>query len=58
MWFFINHHDTATNSPSGLANTGDVAEALTTALDLQKPPVSDLHGQGVQIVLILKMTPV
>jgi hypothetical protein len=27
-----------------------------TALELQKPLVSDLHGQGVQLVLTLKMT--
>jgi hypothetical protein len=33
-----------------------MAEALTTALDLQKPLVNDLHGQGVQMVLTLKMT--
>jgi hypothetical protein len=29
---------------------------MTTALDLQKPPVSDLRGQGAQMILALKMT--
>jgi hypothetical protein len=33
-----------------------MAEGLMTALDLQKPPVNDLHGQGVQMVRTLKMT--
>jgi hypothetical protein len=37
-----------------LANTGDVAEGLMTVLDLQKPLVNDLYGQGAQKVL--KMT--
>jgi hypothetical protein len=32
-----------------------VAEGLTTALNLQKPLISDLHGQGVEMVLTLKM---
>jgi hypothetical protein len=36
------------------ANTGDVTQGLTTALDLQEPPVSDLRGQGAQMVLSLK----
>jgi hypothetical protein len=33
-----------------------MAEGLTTALDLKKPPVNDLHMQGAQTVLTLKMT--
>jgi hypothetical protein len=33
-----------------------VADGLMTALDLQKPLVNDLHGQGAQMVLTLKMT--
>jgi hypothetical protein len=53
---FIKHCDTATNSLNGSANTGDVAEALMTALDLQKPLVNDLRRQGAQMVLTLKMT--
>jgi hypothetical protein len=34
--FFIYQHDIAAISLNGTANTGDVAEGLTTALDLQK----------------------
>jgi hypothetical protein len=46
---------TATNSLNGSAkNTGDVADGLMIALNLQKPLVSDLHGQSAQIVLTLK----
>jgi hypothetical protein len=33
-----------------------VEEGLTTALDLQKTPVNDMHRQGAQMVLTLKMT--
>jgi hypothetical protein len=33
-----------------------MAEGLTTALNLQKPPVNDLHGQHVQMVFTLKIT--
>jgi hypothetical protein len=33
-----------------------MAKGLMTALDLQKPPVNDLCGQGGQMVLTLKMT--
>jgi hypothetical protein len=33
-----------------------LAEGLTTAPDLKKLSVIDLHGQGVQTVLTLKMT--
>jgi hypothetical protein len=36
---------TETNSVNGSANTGDVAEALTTALDFQTPPVNDLRSR-------------
>jgi hypothetical protein len=50
-WFFTKHGDRATSSLSGSANTGDVAEGLTTALDLQKPPVNDLRRQDAQMVL-------
>jgi hypothetical protein len=35
---------------------GDVAEGLTTALDLQESPVNDLRAQIVQMVLTLKNT--
>jgi hypothetical protein len=45
---------TATSSINVSANTGDVAEVLTTALDLQKPPINDLRRQGAQTVLTLK----
>jgi hypothetical protein len=38
----------------GTANTCDVAEGLTTALDFQKPVVSDVHEQGAQSVLTLE----
>jgi hypothetical protein len=55
-WFFIKHCDTATSSLSGSVSTGHVTEGLTTVVDLQKPPVHDLHGQGAQKVLTLKMT--
>jgi hypothetical protein len=48
--FFVEHCDTATNILSESANPGDVAEGLTTALDVQKPLVSDLRGQGAQCV--------
>jgi hypothetical protein len=41
---------------SGLTNTGDMAEGLTTALDLQEPLLSDLCGKGEHMVLTLKMT--
>jgi hypothetical protein len=51
----IKHRDTATNSLNGSANTVDVAEGLTIALDLQKHPVNDLGGQRMQMVLTLKM---
>jgi hypothetical protein len=51
-WFFIKHCDTATRSFNGSANTGDVTEGLVTALNLQKPPVKDLNGQGAQMVLL------
>jgi hypothetical protein len=46
----------ATNSLYGSANTVDVADGLTTALDLQNPAINDLRGQGAQ-TLILKITP-
>jgi hypothetical protein len=36
--------------------TGDVAECLTTDLDLQRPPVNNLRGQSAQTVLTLKIT--
>jgi hypothetical protein len=53
-WFFIKYGNTATNSLNGWANTGDMAEGLTTALDLQKPLVNDPCGQGAQMVLNFK----
>jgi hypothetical protein len=46
-WFFIKHHDTAANSLSGSANTGDVTEDQAAA--------NDLLGQGAQMVCTLKM---
>lgn len=49
QWFSIKHFDTATNSFNESPNSGDVAEGLTTALD------NDLDGQGVKMVLTLKM---
>jgi hypothetical protein len=55
-WLFIKHCDTATNSLNGSANIEKVADGMTTALDLQKPLINDLHGQGAQMVLTLKMT--
>jgi hypothetical protein len=54
-WFSIKHCDTATNSLNGSANTVDVAEDLTAALDLQKPTVNYLRGQDTQTVLPLKI---
>jgi hypothetical protein len=54
--FFIKHCDSAAISLDGLANAGDVAEGLTTVLDLQKPPVKDPRWQGAQMDLTLKMT--
>jgi hypothetical protein len=39
---------------NGTANTGNMEECLTTAFDLQIPPVNDLRGQGGQMVLTLK----
>jgi hypothetical protein len=48
------HYDTATISLGGSANTGNMTESLTTALDLQKPLASDLHGQGMQMIHALK----
>jgi hypothetical protein len=33
-----------------------VAERLMAALDLSKPPISDLRGQGQQMILTLNMT--
>jgi hypothetical protein len=53
--FFIKRCDTATNSLNGSANTVDVAEDLTAALDLQKPTVNDLRGQDTQTFLPLKI---
>jgi hypothetical protein len=41
---------------NGLANTGDLAMGLMTALDLLKPSVNDLHGLDAQMVLTLKIT--
>jgi hypothetical protein len=38
-----------------LANTGKVAEGLTTALDLQTLPVNELHSQAAQIVFTLNI---
>jgi hypothetical protein len=52
----MKHCDTATSSLNGSANIGDVTEGLMTALNLQKPAVNDLRGQGAQVVLTLKMT--
>jgi hypothetical protein len=46
----------ATISFSDLAKHLDVAESLITALSLQLPLVSDLCGQGSNMVLILKIT--
>jgi hypothetical protein len=43
--------DTATNLLNGSANIRDVAEGMMTVLNLQKPPVNDLHMQGGQTVL-------
>jgi hypothetical protein len=40
---------------NGLANTLDMAEVLTTALDHQKPPVCDLRRQDAQMILTLKI---
>jgi hypothetical protein len=48
--------DTAANSLVGSGNNGEVEEGLTTALDIQKPPVYDMHKQGAQMVLTLKIT--
>jgi hypothetical protein len=55
-WFFIKQCDKATNSLNGSANTGNVAEDLTTALGLQKHSVSDLSQQATQTVQTFKMT--
>lgn len=46
---------TAPSSLNGLASTGDAAEGWT-AFNPQKPPASDLHGQGAQTVLTSKLT--
>lgn len=48
--------DTATNSLKSSENTGDVAEGLMTALELQKPLVNDLGMLDAQMFLTLKMT--
>jgi hypothetical protein len=40
---------------NGLANTLDMAEVLTTALDHKKPPVCNLRRQDGQMVLTVKM---
>jgi hypothetical protein len=50
----MKHCEKTTSSPNGSANTGDVADSLTTALDLQRPPVIDMREQGAQSVLTLK----
>jgi hypothetical protein len=47
---------TGTNSLNGMANAVDVVEVLTTALNLQIPPINDLHRQGAQMILTVKMT--
>jgi hypothetical protein len=44
--FFRKCCDIATNSLSGSANPVHMAEGLMIALKLQKPLVSDQHGQG------------
>lgn len=42
---FIKQRDKATNSLSDLANTGEMAEGLTMALNLQTPLVNDYMGR-------------
>jgi hypothetical protein len=56
MHIIISRHcDIATCSLNGLANTVDMAEGLMTAINLQKPLVNELRGQGVQMILTLKI---
>jgi hypothetical protein len=54
--FFIKLCDTAKKSLNDFANTGDMAEGLMTAFNLQNPLTCGLGGQGVQMVLALKIT--